>query len=125
MPKAYTCPAGVLTIGYGHTKNVQPGQVITEEEAEALLRADCADAEAAVARLVKVPLNQSQFDALVSFTFNVGAGNLERSTLLRRLNAGNYERAADEMLRWDRGGGRVLKGLTLRRDAERALFLSH
>lgn len=122
--KAYLCPANVWTIGYGHTKNVKPGDVINEKKAEELLRQDMDRFETGVTRLVKVPLKQRQFDALVSFSFNVGLGALRRSTLLSKLNKGNYKAAADEFKRWNKGGGKVLRGLVRRRKAERDLFLT-
>lgn len=117
------------TIGFGTTRypdgsRVQPGDTITEDGAFALLRHDVARFEDDIERLVVVPLNQNQFDALVSFTYNVGPGALERSTLLRKLNTGDYRGAADELPRWDKAGGRVLAGLTRRRKAERELFLT-
>jgi lysozyme len=121
---AYDDGVGVWTIGYGHTQGVQPGDAITEDEAENLLQDDLDDFERCVNHAVSVPLNQHQFDALVSFSFNVGCGALRRSTLLRKLNTGDYAGAADQLLRWNRGGGRVLRGLTRRREAERSLFLS-
>lgn len=129
-PTAYRCPAGHLTVGWGH--RVQDGErypaAISAAEAEALLRADLA-AAAAVHRYVRVPLTQSMFDALVCFAFNVGAGALIGSTLLRLLNAGDYAGAADQFPRWDKatnprtGKKEPLAGLTRRRAAERALFL--
>jgi lysozyme len=122
--KAYDDGVGVLTIGYGHTSGVHWGDVITEDEAENLLQEDLEDFEECVNDLVDVSLNQAQFDALVSFTFNVGCGAFRRSTLLRKLNKGDYKAAANQLLRWNRGGGRVLKGLVRRRQAERDLFLS-
>ena len=122
--EAYLCPANKWTIGYGHTKTVRPGMKITERGAEELLRQDLAWCEDAVRENVKVPLTQNQFDALVSFVFNVGEGAFKKSTLLKKLNAGDYEGAANELLRWTRGGGKVLKGLVRRREAERQLFLA-
>lgn len=121
--QAYLCPAGVWTIGYGHTKDVKPGDRINEARAVELLREDCADAEQDVEKYVEVPLNQNQFDALVSFTFNLGGGALRDSTLRRVLNQGLYRDAADEMLRWNKAKGKVLPGLARRREAERYLFL--
>lgn len=122
--KAYLCPAGVWTLGYGHTGGVRPGDTCTPEEAENMLRVD-ADREAAPIReLLRngVPLTQNQFDALVSFAFNIGATNFDRSTLKRKLLAGDIEGAAAEFPRWVRADGKVLPGLVVRRDAERALF---
>lgn len=121
----YTDAAGHKTIGYGH--KLLPGEHytrITEAEAGALLRADLAAAENAVRELVTVRLDQSQFDALVSFTFNLGRANLASSTLLRKLNAGDYVGAAAEFERWNKAGGRVLAGLVARRADEAALFSS-
>jgi len=121
---AYLDPVKVLTIGYGHTgPDVRVGQVITFAEAENLLRQDLTGAEADVLRLVKVPLTSNQFSALVSFTFNLGAGSLKMSTLLRLLNAGDFKGAANQFPRWNRAGGRILNGLVRRRKAEQALFL--
>ncbi|WP_330114087.1 lysozyme [Pseudomonas sp. JS3066] len=122
---AYRDSVGVLTIGYGHTgADVKQGMTITRDEAERLLRDDLHDAESAVEKAVRVPMTQGQFDALVSFVFNLGAGRLQTSTLLRKLNDRNYIGAADEFPRWNKAGGKVLAGLTARRGAERALFLS-
>jgi len=121
---AYQDAVGVWTIGYGHTRTAYPGQRITEAGAVALLRSDVATFERAVSQAVQVPLTDNQYAALVSFAFNVGSSALNSSTLLRRLNAGDYGGAANELLRWNRAGGRELYGLTRRREAERALFLS-
>lgn len=121
---AYIDAVGVPTIGYGHTKGVFLGQIITREQAEEFLRDDLQDAELAVSRLVKVSLNDNQFSALVSFVFNLGAGALGESTLLRKLNGSDYQEAADEFPRWVNAGGRRLLGLVRRRAAERQLFLS-
>lgn len=123
--KAYKCPGDKWTIGYGHVlKYGKCEDVITKEQAEVLLHRDVADAENAVKRLVQVRLNANQFSALVSFTFNLGAGNLGRSTLLRKLNARDYEGAADEFGRWVYANKRKLKGLVKRREAEKQLFLT-
>jgi GH24 family phage-related lysozyme (muramidase) len=116
-------PNDVWTIGYGHTKTAKKGMRITERGAEELLKGDIAWAEAAVRNRVKVPLNQNQFDALVSFVFNVGETAFASSTLLRLLNQGKYQEAADQLLRWDKQKGKVLRGLTRRRAEERSLFL--
>lgn len=111
------------TIGVGHTGGVKPGDCITHEEAMALLAEDLKTAEAAVNGAVKVPISQGAFDSLVSFTFNVGAGAFKRSTLVRLLNFGDYTGAANEFLRWNRAGGRVMAGLTKRRKEEREMFI--
>ena len=126
---AYRDSVGVWTIGYGWTqpvdgKPIRSGMTIKQETAERLLKTGLVSYESDVSRLVKVRLTQGQFDALVSFTYNVGARSLSTSTLLRKLNAGDYVDAADEFLRWNKAGGKVLNGLTRRREAERALFLS-
>lgn len=121
--EAYLCPAGVPTIGYGSTLGVTLGQKITPQQAEALLIKDLERFEEAVSDFVGVPLNDNQFSALVSFTFNVGAGAFRSSTLLNLLNQKHYQGAADQFLRWNRAAGRELAGLTRRREAERALFL--
>lgn len=119
---AYKCPAGIATIGYGHTAGVKMGQSIDKAEAERLLRGDVASFELSVLGIVSVPLSQGQFDALVSFAYNLGASALKGSTLLRLLNAGLYADAANQFGRWNKAGGKVLAGLTARRAAERALF---
>lgn len=121
--KAYICPAGVLTIGFGSTgKHVKPGMTITEDEAETLLRKDVGRFEDAVNKLVRVKLDQDEFDALVAFSYNIGAGAFAESTLLKKLNAGDFGGAYKEFARWNKAGGRVLKGLVRRRAAEAALF---
>lgn len=123
--KAYKDSVGVVTIGYGSTgRHVSLGMTITKEQAEQLLKKDLERFEKGVYELVKVPLNQNQFDAIVSFSFNLGLGNLKSSTLLRKLNSLDYVGAANEFPRWNKAGGVVLKGLTRRREAEKALFLS-
>ena len=121
---AYKCAAGVWTIGYGHTAGVREGQTITEEEAENLLRYDLQTFEVGVSQVVKVFLHQHQFDALVSFAFNVGLTAFRQSTLLCRLNGGeSAERVAAEFLRWNKAGGKVVEGLTRRRERESEIFL--
>ncbi|MTH47490.1 lysozyme [Intestinirhabdus alba] len=123
---AYPDPAtgaAPWTIGYGHTKGVTPGQQITREQAEQFLIEDLAIVANTITANVKVALNQNQFDALSSFIFNVGSGNFTDSTLLKKLNIGDYDGAADEFLRWDKAAGKVMPGLTKRRTAERQLFL--
>ena len=122
--KAYLCPAGVWTIGYGHTQGVKPDMVINQLQAERFLRQDLKRFEDAVTSLVKVPITPNQFSALVSFAYNVGTGALYDSTLLRKLNKKDYKGAANEFLRWNKAGGKVLPGLTRRRLAEKDLFES-
>lgn len=125
--KAYQDSVKVWTIGYGHTGlqhkdgTVHAGRTITEAEAEALLRYDMGQFEARVSAFVKVQTDDDEFSALVSFDFNTGG--LGKSTLLAKLNAGDREGAADEFLKWNKAGGKVLKGLTRRRQSERNLFL--
>ena len=122
---AYADVVGVLTIGYGHTgADVTPGLVITQTQADQLLADDLARFESGVSGLALVPLNANQFSALVSFSYNLGLGNLRQSTLLRELNGGDYTAAANQFPRWDRAGGRELPGLLKRRQAEQALFLT-
>lgn len=122
--KAYKCPAGIWTIGYGHTAGVTEGQAITFSQAEELLKQDLKRYETSVNSLVKVALSQGQFDALVSFTYNLGANALKTSTLLKKLNSGDYNGAAEEFERWVYAGGKKLAGLERRRKAEKTLFLS-
>ncbi|TDB48251.1 lysozyme [Photorhabdus khanii] len=121
---AYRCPARVLTIGYGHTSGVKLGDVITEQQAEQFLLEDLAPVYITIETNVKVPLTQGQFDALCSFIFNLGAGAFVRSTLLKKLNAGDYKGAANEFMRWNMAGGRILPGLDARRASEKTMFLS-
>jgi len=123
--KAYRDSVGVWTQGYGSTgPHIIPGSTITEVQAEALLIKDLSRFESGVNELVKVPLTQNQFDALVSFSFNLGLGNLKSSTLLKKLNGKDYVGAGNEFERWNKAGGKVLNGLTRRRLAEKELFLS-
>lgn len=121
---AYRCPAGVWTVGYGHTSGVVPGMVITKEQAEELLRQDIATAEKIVS--AECPnLRQCQFDALVSFVFNVGGGNFRKSTLLKKVRANSDDNLImDEFLRWVYAKGVVLPGLQKRRLAEMRLYFS-
>ena len=121
---AYKCSAGVWTIGYGHTTGVKEGDVCTQEEAEKLLRGDIFKFEEYVQDSVKVDLDQSQFDALVAWTFNLGPGNLRESTMLKKLNNQEYESVPFEMRRWNKAGGKTLDGLIRRREAESLLFES-
>jgi lysozyme len=121
--KAYKCPAGIWTIGYGHTSGVKEGQTITKAQAKELLKQDLKQFEVGVNNLVNVPLNQNQFDALVSFCYNLGTGNLKNSTLLKLLNRGDYNGAAEQFDRWVYASGKKLAGLVTRRTAEKELFL--
>ena len=122
--KAYKCSANVLTIGYGHTGGVKETDKITLEEADSLLEKDIAKFEEYVSDNVIVKLNQSQFDALVAWTFNLGPGNLRESTMLKKLNNQEYESVPFEMRRWNKAGGKTLDGLIRRREAESLLFES-
>lgn len=120
---AYIDDVGVLTIGYGHTKTVTPGQRITEAQADALLVSDLRTAVSDVHRQVSVPLSQQQFDALVSFVFNLGGGSLKSSNgISKALAARNYDYVPNEMSRWVNGNGVPLAGLVRRRCAEGILF---
>ena len=123
--QAYKCPAGVWTIGVGSTQPpVNPGEEITKKEAMDRFDHDLSKFEKAVDKLVTVPLTQNQFDALVSFTFNVGEGALAKSTLLKKLNAGDYDAGPAELMKWTKGGGKELPGLVRRRRAECAMWRS-
>jgi lysozyme len=124
---SYKDAVGIWTVGYGHTgPDVKPNTQITSAHAEILLKADLASTEKAVENLVKVPINQHQFDALVSFCFNVGSGALGQSTLLKRLNAGEDPNtvAREELPRWNKGDGKILEGLSRRRTQEVEVFCS-
>ena len=121
---AYKCPAGVWTIGYGHTAGVKSGMAITKADAERLLLQDLKRFEEGVETLVKVPLTSNQFSALVSFAFNCGISALRSSTLLKKLNVGNLNGAAREILRWDKVNKKPVEGLTKRRKEEQKLFLT-
>lgn len=112
------------TIGVGHTGNVFPGDVITQDRADALLREDLGRFEKCVNAALTVTVSQPQFDALVSFAFNLGCGAMAGSTLMRKLNAGDAAGAGTEFRHWNRAGGAVMAGLTRRREAERDLFLT-
>lgn len=125
---AYKDPAGILTIGYGHTKTVEPGMSINKEMAELLLKIDLIDAEKIVRNYVNVELTQNQYDALVSFVFNVGADKFKKSTLLKLLNDNKILEAGEEFMKWTKvraaGGMKELPGLVKRRAEEKALFLN-
>lgn len=122
--QAYDDGVGVWTIGVGHTKGVMKGDKIDDRQVDEFLRKDIESAEYAVNSLVKVELRQTQFDALVSLVFNIGSGAFASSTLLKLLNKGRYDMAADQFGRWNMAGGKILLGLTKRRAAERLLFMS-
>jgi lysozyme len=121
---SYQCPAGKWTIGYGHTETAEPNQVISESEAEILLKQDIGTAISCLANTTSVRLNSNQAAALTSFIYNVGCRAYTDSTLREHLVHGNYEKAANEFLRWTYAGGKKLKGLANRRKAEQELFLS-
>ncbi len=123
--ESYKCSAGVWTIGYGHTgAEVHEGMKITQEQAEQYLKTDLTIHCNNVEKLVNVPLNQNQFDALVSLEYNIGYNAFKSSTLLKLLNQKKYKEAAEQFTRWKYAGGKVLAGLVRRREKEKALFLS-
>ena len=126
--KAYKCPAGVWTIGFGSTrvngKPITEGMKCTKAQATEWMKSDLDKFEDAVNDLVDVKITQNQFDAIVSFTNNCGVGSLQKSTLLKKVNAKDFLGAADEFLKWNKANGVVLKGLTRRRVAERKLFMT-
>jgi lysozyme len=119
---AYKCAAGVWTIGYGHIKGVQEGMSISEARANEMLNEELTEYENYINKGVTVPLSQCQFDAMVSWVYNLGNGNLSSSTLLKVLNSGDYAGVPAQMLRWNKAGGKVLAGLTRRRQAEADMF---
>ena len=127
-PEIYICPSGWPTIGYGHVVRDDERERFTdgidEAAAEALLCRDAETAERAVLRLIRVPLDDGRFDALGSFTFNLGAGALQRSTLRRKVNRGEHDAVPHEFRRWVWAGGRKLKGLVRRREAEAEFYMS-
>ena len=124
--KPYICPSGWLTIGYGHVIREHEkdalAEGISEAQAEALLKQDISYSERAVSRLIEVGLSQGRFDALVSFTFNLGAGALQRSTLRRKINRQLHLDVPQELMKWVWGGGRKLPGLVRRRIAESHIY---
>jgi lysozyme len=139
--KPYRCPAKLWTIGVGHVLYPDQGKMpidkrdgyelrpednrtFTQEEVNGILRADLARFERGVSQYITIPLSQGMFDALVSFSFNVGLGTLQRSTLRAKLNRGDKEGAAEELLKYCMAGGKILKGLQNRRIDERAMFMS-
>lgn len=122
--QAYLCPAGVWTIGFGHTKNVHKGDTITRNEAYDLLTKDLVQTQEELAAIVKVPVTENQFIALMSWLFNLGlTPAVRRSTLLRKLNAEDYEGVAEEFPKWRKSAGQVLPGLVNRRTEEKKIFL--
>lgn len=124
--KAYPDPAtggAPWTIGYGTTKGVKPGMVITAQQAEKMLRDDVAKFESGVSSLITAPTTQGQFDAMVSLAYNIGLGNFGKSTLLKKHNARCYTCAADQFRVWNRANGKVMNGLTKRRAAERQVYM--
>ena len=120
--KAYQDSVDVWTIGYGHTKGVEDGQEITQEEAEEMLASELDEYEGYINDLVECDLEQCQFDALVCWVYNLGPTNLKESTLLRILNEGNYDGVPEQIKRWNKAGGVILGGLVKRREAEANLF---
>ena len=120
--KAYRCSANVLTIGYGHTKGVEEDQEITQEEAEEMLASELGEYEGYINDMVECDLEQYQFDALVAWVYNLGPTNLRSSTMLKRLNANDLDDVPTQIRRWNKAGGKVLAGLTRRREAESLMF---
>ena len=121
--EAYKCAAGVWTIGYGHTKDVQEGDVWSESHADHMLEVELEEFEGYINDNVTVALSQNQFDALVSWVYNLGPANLKASTMLKVLNSGDYEGVPAQIKRWNKAGGKVLEGLIRRRKAEALLFV--
>ena len=120
--EAYQCSANVWTIGYGHTAGVSEGDFCTQEDADRMLAEDLEEFEGYVREAVDVSLEQHNFDALVAWTYNLGPGSLQSSTMLKRLNEENFDEVPSEMRRWNKSGGQVLDGLVRRREAEALLF---
>lgn len=120
--KAYLCPAGVWTIGYGHTKNVEENMEISEEKADKMLVDEMIEYEKYIDTMVNVPLEQYQFDSLCSWVYNLGPTNLKESTLLKVLNNKSYENVPKQIKRWNKANGLVLEGLVKRREAEALMF---
>tara|TARA_R110002153_G_scaffold26953_2_gene83873 strand:+ start:3543 stop:3986 length:444 start_codon:yes stop_codon:yes gene_type:complete len=120
--EAYRCAANVLTIGYGSIKGVKEGDTITQEEADSLLLHEMDEYEGYINDMVNADLKQNQFDAMVSWVFNLGPSNLQASTLLKVLNSKDYEGVPSQIKRWNKAGGQVKQGLIRRREAEALLF---
>lgn len=121
--EAYLCPAGVPTIGWGHTKGVKLGDKITQDKADSLFEQDYHEAEQQVQEVVTAFLSDQQLGALTSFVFNLGIGQLKVSTLLKKLNQNDYKGAAEEFRKWIYSNGKILPGLVKRREMERMVFL--
>ena len=119
---AYQDSVGVWTIGFGHTKGVEEGQTCSIEDAESMLANEMDEYEGYINNMVKVDLQQHEFDALVAWVYNLGPTNLGESTMLKVLNGGQFDRVPDEMNRWTRAGGEILEGLVRRRQAESLMF---
>ena len=120
--EAYQDAVGVWTIGYGHIKGVKEGMTITKQQAEEMLLKELVEYENYVLEAVNHQLDQCMFDALVSWTYNLGPSNLNASTMLKVLNAGDYDGVPEQIKRWNKAGGKVLQGLVRRREAEALLF---
>ena len=128
--KSYRCPANVCTIGYGHTSAagapiVTDNMSITQAQADEILKRDLIKYETAVLDMVKVELTQNQFDVLVDFAYNAGTGALKSSTMLKKINLGDLDAVPDELMKWTKGGGKVLPGLVRRRQAESTWWNAH
>ena len=119
---AYQDSVGVWTIGFGHTKGVEEGQTCSIEDAESMLADEMDEYEGYINNMVKVDLQQHEFDALVAWVYNLGPTNLGESTMLKVLNGGQFDRVPEEMNRWTRAGGKILEGLVRRRQAESLMF---
>ncbi len=119
---AYQDSVGVWTIGFGHTKGVEEGQTCSIEDAELMLTDEMDEYEGYINNMVKVDLQQHEFDSLVAWVYNLGPTNLNESTMLKVLNGGQFDRVPDEMNRWTRAGGEILEGLVRRRQAESLMF---
>ena len=120
--EAYLDAVDVPTIAYGRTKDVKIGDICTQQQAEDWLEEELVEYEGYVNEAVKVELTQPQFDSLVSWTYNLGPSNLNRSSMLRVLNASDYDNVPEQIMRWNKAGGRVLAGLVRRREAEAEMF---
>jgi len=120
---SYQDSVGVWTIGFGHTKGVKRGMIVTQAEASRMLEDELTEYEGYINDYIKVDLEQHQFDALVAWVYNLGPTNLKKSTLLKELNSGSFRNVPKEIRRWNKAGGRVLNGLIRRREAEALLFM--